>query len=95
MAPAGPECQNLGTVVGTGGGSFGGGWISNDQLSQYAINDALNKASAKGANYLQLTALQLAGNPATTATDVGIAFKCPSQDIPKTDGGVPAPVHKS
>jgi hypothetical protein len=78
-APPGPECQNLGVVIGKGGGTFGGGWISNDQLSEYAMNDALSKAAAKGATHLQISPPQLGGGngTTTTATEMGIAFKCP------------------
>lgn len=52
-------CKYLGTVIGQGGGAFGGGYISNDQLMQYAMNDAQNKAAALGATHLQTTAPQL------------------------------------
>ena len=92
MHPPGPECENLGTVIGNGGGSFGGGWISNDQLSQYAINDARNKAAALGANYMEVTTPQLGtgGLSTTTATEMGIAYKCPPSALPHPDAGTRA-----
>ncbi|WP_426752502.1 DUF4156 domain-containing protein [Myxococcus sp. Y35] len=79
-------CKFLGTVIGQGGGAFGGGYISNDQLMQYAMNDAQNKAAALGATHLQTTAPQLGGasGTTTTATVTGSAFACvakgPSED---------------
>lgn len=91
QTPPGPECQNLGAVIGAGGGTFGGGWISNDQLSTYVMNDALNKAAAKGATHLQITPPQLGGGSGTTttATETGIAFKCPAATS-ANDSGTPA-----
>jgi Domain of unknown function (DUF4156) len=75
----GPECENLGTVIGQGGGTFGGAWISNDNLMQYALNDAQNKAAERGATHLQASAPQLGGGSGTTttATVMGVAYKCP------------------
>ena len=78
-AAPGPECQNLGVVIGQGGGSFGGGWISNNQLTEYAMNDALSQAAERGATHLEISPPQLGGGggTTTTATETGIAFKCP------------------
>jgi hypothetical protein len=53
--PRGPECQKLGVVVGESGGTFRGGCISNDHLTEYEMNDALSKAATGGANTLQIT----------------------------------------
>jgi hypothetical protein len=47
------SCKNLGEVYGKGGGSFGGAWISNEQLAEYAISDMRNKAAERGGNYVQ------------------------------------------
>ena len=90
-SPPGPECQNLGVVIGKGGGSFGGGWISNDQLTEYAMNDALSKAAERGATHLQISPPQLGGGggTTTTATETGIAFKCPP-GTPVTPAPTPA-----
>ncbi|QDE90917.1 hypothetical protein BHS06_19170 [Myxococcus xanthus] len=87
-------CKYLGTVVGQGGGAFGGAYISNDQLMQYAMNDAQNKAAALGATHLQTSAPQLGGasGTTTTATVSAAAFHCtakaPSEDA--TPVGAPA-----
>jgi hypothetical protein len=91
--PPGPECESLGPVIGKGGGTFGGKWISNDQLSQYAINDAMNKATERGANYLQISTPQLGGGngTTTTATETAFAFKCPPGANPASAASVPAP----
>ncbi len=71
-------CQYLGNVIGQGGGAFGGGYVSNDKLMEYALNDAQNKAAAKGATHLQTTPPQLGGSggTTTTATVTGTAYKC-------------------
>jgi hypothetical protein len=75
----GPECKNLGTVIGAGGGAIGGAYIRNDQLVEYALNDAMNKAAARGATHLQTVAPSLGGyeGTTTTATVMAIAYRCP------------------
>jgi Domain of unknown function (DUF4156) len=47
------SCKSLGYLVGRGGASFGGGWISNNQLIEYAMNDLRNQAAKLGANFIQ------------------------------------------
>ena len=87
-SPPGPECKNLGMVIGQGGGSFGGGLISNDQLMAYALNDAMNKAAERGATHFQASgppALGGSSGTTTTATVSGVAYQCPlvtSQSTP-------------
>ncbi|HYO58351.1 DUF4156 domain-containing protein [Archangium sp.] len=75
----GPECKNLGTVVGAGGGTFGGSLIRNDQLVEFAMNDAMNKAAARGATHIfaQPPVLGSGEGTTTTATLMAIAFQCP------------------
>jgi hypothetical protein len=75
--PAG-QCQMLGTVTGQGGGAFGGAWISNDDLINYAMNDMRNKAAAMGATHVQASPPQLgqADGTTTTASVVGTAYLC-------------------
>lgn len=80
-APTG-DCQVLGTVIGEGGGSFGGGWISNKDLVEYAMNDVRNTAAELGANYVQIAPAALGvaggdgGTTTTTATVTGTAYRC-------------------
>jgi hypothetical protein len=76
--PAG--CAALGYLVGEGGGTFGGAWVSNDQLIEYAMNDLRNKAADQGANYVQSDPPQLGQGKGTTttATVTGTAYRCAS-----------------
>jgi hypothetical protein len=78
-----PECENVGTVIGQGGGTFGGAYISNDKLMEYAMNDARNKAAERGATHIQMSAPQLGGGngTTTTATVMAVAFKCPQGTV--------------
>jgi hypothetical protein len=76
------SCKSLGYIVGRGGGSMGGGWISNDQLIEYAMNDLRNRASELGANFVQHdtpTMGQSGSNDSSTtstATVSGTAYLC-------------------
>jgi hypothetical protein len=76
-APA-SSCRAVGYLVGEGGGTFGGGWISNDQLIEYAMNDLRNKAAERGATYVQSDPPQLGNGKGTTttATVTGTAYVC-------------------
>ena len=51
-APKG--CKYLGSVLGTQGGAFVGGWTSNQNLAEGSMNDLKNKAAALNANYVQI-----------------------------------------
>jgi hypothetical protein len=77
--PPNAECKSLGTVIGAGGGTFGGAYISNDQLVEYALNDAMNKAAQRGATHLHPMPPSLGGaeGTTTTATVMAIAYQCP------------------
>lgn len=76
-APA-QTCQQLGFVVGHGGGSFGGGFISNDDLIEYAMNDLRNRTADLGGNYVQYDTPTMGDGDGTTttATVSGTAFRC-------------------
>lgn len=47
-------CKYLGQVVGNQGNFFTGGFTSNRNLEEGAMNDLKNKAAKLGANYIQL-----------------------------------------
>lgn len=72
-----PGCQNLGVVIGKGGGG-GGLFVANESLVEYAMNDARNKASALGATHVTLSPPQLGGGKdgTTSATVTGFAYRC-------------------
>jgi hypothetical protein len=78
-APRG--CQNLGPIVGKGGGG-GGSLVRNEHLIEYALNDARNKAGDRGATHLTYSAPALGasggqyGSTVTSATVTGIAYRC-------------------
>jgi len=75
------KCHPLGYVVGKGGGQFGGAYISNESLMEYAMNDARNKAADKGATHMVLTSgPQMAGYSdlgSTTANVAASIYECP------------------
>lgn len=48
------ECKYVGQVVGNQGNFFTGGFTSNNNLEEGAMNDLRNKANRLGANYIQL-----------------------------------------
>jgi hypothetical protein len=73
-----PTCTSVAYLVGEGGGTFGGAWISNDALIDYAMNDLRNKAAERGANYVQSDPPQLGSGKGTTTTVTitGTAYRC-------------------
>lgn len=76
--PPTSDCTALKYIVGQGGGTFGGAYISNDDLVEYAMNDLRNKAAELGANYVQHDPPQLGnGNGTTTTVTIsGTAYRC-------------------
>lgn len=76
--PAPATCTSVGYIVGEGGGTFGGGWVSNDDLVSYAMNDLRNKAANLGATYVQSDPPQLGSGKGTTTTVTitGTAYRC-------------------
>ena len=77
--PAG--CVEVKHLAGEGGGTFGGEFISNDDLVEYALNDLRNRAAEAGANYVQHDPPTLGSGDGTTttATISGTAFTCPGR----------------
>lgn len=79
------SCKSLGYIVGRGGGSFGGSFVSNEDLVEYAMNDLRNQAAERGANYVQHDSPQL-GVPGddgatSTATISGTAYFCSKRAV--------------
>lgn len=75
------NCRSIGTFTGRGGGSMGGGFVSNDNLMQYALNDLRNEVGEAGGNYVQhdpVVLSQESGRTTTTATISGTGYVCPS-----------------
>ncbi len=81
------RCQSLGYVIGKGGGQFGGAYISNESLMEYAMNDARNKAADKGATHMVLTSgPQMAGHSELGSTTANVAaniYRCPMRTARK------------
>jgi hypothetical protein len=87
--PAG-SCKSLGTLTGKGGGATGG-WVSNEDLMTYAVNDLRNQAKELGATHVVTLGPSLGGDRGTTtsAMVMGEALKCE----PGAEHPAPAPVH--
>jgi hypothetical protein len=81
--PPAASCRSVGYLVGEGGGTFGGKWISNDDLIEYAMNDLRNKAAKIGATYVQSDPPQLGSGhgTTTTATITGTAYVCDAHPV--------------
>jgi len=77
--PLPDTCQNVGLVTGKGGGSFGGGMVSNEDLIEYAMNDIRNKTAELGGTHVRTDPPQLGSGDGTTTTVTitGTAYKCP------------------
>jgi hypothetical protein len=83
-------CKNLGPVFGKGGGQFGGAWISDENLMEYAVNDIRNKAAERGATHVVAQTHQMGntssasyyggGGTTSTATISGVAYRCPREE---------------
>lgn len=90
--PAPKGCKYVGQVVGNQGNFFTGGWTSNRNLEEGAMNDLKNQAAQKGANYIQVVTTR-AGNTGTfsansgggmeqtNVTTLGNAYHCPPSEI--------------
>ncbi|MGE0325811.1 MAG: DUF4156 domain-containing protein [Polyangiaceae bacterium] len=77
--PLPESCKNVGMVVGKGGGTFGGGLVSNEDLIEYAMNDLRNKTAELGGTHVRNDPPQLGSGDGdtTTVTITGTAYKCP------------------
>jgi hypothetical protein len=88
-AAPGRGCRSIGRVTGRGGGSGGGAWIANEDLIEYATNDARNQAFAMGTDYVHLDPPQLGAGDGTTttATVTGTVYSCQGAD-PRPPRGI-------
>lgn len=77
--PLPESCKNVGLVIGKGGGTFGGGLVSNEDLIEYAMNDLRNKTAELGGTHVRNDPPQLGSGDGdtTTVTITGTAYKCP------------------
>jgi hypothetical protein len=94
MRPPG-KCISLGTVTGKGGGASGG-YVSNEELIEYALNDARNRAAMLGATDFIYSGPSLGGSGGTTTSAMvtGEALKCdgePSTEMASGSAPAPAP----
>ncbi len=91
-APKG--CKFIASVTGSQGDFFRGGYTSNKNLAEGAMNDLKNQASDLGANYVQLETNQAGvtgsggsygggggGMAQTDVTNTGNAYRCNPADI--------------
>ena len=88
-------CTFLGTVMGSQGNAFTGGWTSNKNLSAGAMNAMKNEAYSLGANYVQIetdrtgnttSGSTIGGHGSisgqqTDVTMMGNAYKCPMEKV--------------
>lgn len=93
--PAPKGCKFLGNVIGSQGNFFTGGWTSNKNLAEGAMNDLKNKAYDLGGNYVQLEHHQAGvtgsgssyngtGSSSLQQTDVtetGTVYRCDPKEI--------------
>lgn len=88
--PPPPGCKSLGYITGKGGGTFGGGFVSNEDLIEYAMNDLRNKAAELGANLVQHDPPTMGQGDGTTTsvTITGTAYACPSAGGAQTSASV-------
>lgn len=91
--PPPQTCKSLGYLTGRGGGTFGGAYITNDKLVEYALNDLRNQAAELGANYVQHDppAMGSGDGTTTTVTVTGTAYQCAKNELPGSTGVPPAP----
>lgn len=80
--PAG-NCKSLGIVSGKGGGASGG-YVSNEDLIQYALNDLRNQAARHGATHIVYAAPTMGGTEGTTTSAMvtGEALQCDAAQAP-------------
>jgi hypothetical protein len=82
IRPAG-KCKALGNLTGKGGGASGG-YVSNESLIEYAVNDLRNQAAALGATHVVYSTAGMGGTEGTTtsAMVMGEALRCEAGEEP-------------
>ena len=71
------KCTALGSLTGKGGGASGG-YVSNESLIEYAVNDLRNQAASMGATHVVYSTPSMGGTSGTTtsAMVMGEAMRC-------------------
>ena len=90
--PPVPGCQPLGSLTGKAGGDAGA-YISEQDLTTYALNDLRNQAANLGANYVQHSppAKEATGSTVTSISFAGTAYRCPAQSFSQPAQAQPPP----
>lgn len=88
------KCDSLGSVTGKGGGASGG-YVSNEDLIEFAVNDMRNRAARLGATHVVYSTPAMGGASGTTtsAMVMGEALRCEAgaaPDAPSTPVVAPA-----
>jgi hypothetical protein len=89
------KCTVLGSLTGKGGGASGG-YVSNEDLIEYAVNDLRNQAATMGATHVVYSAPSMGGTSGTTtsAMVMGEAMRCEAGQQPSAPA-TPVTVAKS
>ena len=79
------SCKSLGNLTGKGGGASGG-YVSNEKLIEYAINDLRNQAATLGATHVVYSSPTMGENEGTTtsAMVMGEALHCEAGTEPES-----------
>ena len=77
------KCSSLGSLTGKGGGATGG-YVANESLVEYAVNDLRNRAASLGATHVVYSAPSMGGTQGTTtsAMVMGEALRCEAGEEP-------------
>ncbi len=72
-------CEEVGTVVGQGGGTINDPYFSHKKLQDHARRDARNKAAKLGATHILLGEPEVGSDEGVTRSFVvsGTAYRCP------------------
>jgi hypothetical protein len=77
------KCSSLGSLTGKGGGASGG-YVANESLVEYAVNDLRNQAAKRGATHVVYSSPSMGGTQGTTtsAMVMGEALRCEGGEEP-------------